>query len=81
MGGVADMILVDPDALRQYDGEANVQRIYREEYAHQQLVNRSDGVVPLVIINGEIVWRNEEFSKTLGEKAYGSLLKPRSVAA
>lgn len=75
-GDVADLILIDPVLLDSYDGEANVQRIYREEFQHQQLVNRSDGVVPLVLIDGEIASINGELSDRLGKDKMGSLLKP-----
>jgi len=37
-GDIADLILVDPKRLASYDGEACVERIYREEFQHQQLV-------------------------------------------
>jgi len=75
-GDTADLILVDPELLANYDGEGNVERIFREEYQHQQLVNRSDGVVPLVLINGKCAWANDEFTKELGSQRLGSLLKP-----
>jgi dihydroorotase-like cyclic amidohydrolase len=47
MGDVADLILIDPKKLAEYDGETSAQRIHREEFSHEQLVNRSDGVVEL----------------------------------
>ena len=72
---VADLILVDPDVLQGYDGEKNVRRVFREEYQHEQLVNRSDDVVPLVMIGGKIAWENKCFSEDLGQKAYGRLLR------
>ena len=72
---VADLILVDPDVLQGYDGEQNVKRVFREEYQHEQLVNRSDDVVPLVMIGGKIAWENKRFSEDLGQKAYGRLLR------
>ena len=72
---VADLILVDPDVLQGYDGEQNVRRVFREEYQHEQLVNRSDDVVPLVMIGGKIAWENKCFSEDLGQKAYGRLLR------
>ena len=72
---VADLILVDPDVLQGYDGEQNVRRVFREEYQHEQLVNRSDDVVPLVMIGGKIAWENKSFSEDLGQKAYGRLLR------
>jgi len=75
-GDVADLILIDPKALANYDGEANVERIFREEYQHPQLVNRSNGVVPLVMINGKDAWVDDEFAPELGTTRFGSLLKP-----
>ena len=76
VGEVADLILVDPERLAQYDGEEHVQRIYREEYQHHQLVNRSDGVVPLVMIAGHVAWQNDQFGQELGQKRFGRLLRP-----
>ena len=78
-GDIADLILIDPDALSKYDGEAGVQRVYRKEYKHDQLVNRSDGVVPLVLINGQVAWQNNKFGSKLGKTKMGRLLKPVSV--
>ena len=74
-GDVADLILIDPEQLANYDGEGNVQRIHREEFQHEQLVNRSDGVVPFVMIGGHAAWENNEFSSDLGQKAMGRLLR------
>ena len=79
-GDVADLILVDPKQLASYDGEANVERIFREEYQHPQLVNRSDNVVPLVLIAGNIAWQENSFGEDLGKQKFGDLLKPKSVA-
>ena len=80
VGDVADLVLIDPKRLSEYDGENSAQRIYRQEFEHDQLVNRSDGVVPLVMINGKITWRDNQFSDTLGESKFGDLLKPRRVS-
>ncbi len=80
-GDVADLILVDPKQLARYDGEANIQRIYREEFQHQQLVNRSDSVVPLVLIAGKVAWQGDAFSESLGKEKMGGLLKPTGIAA
>ena len=73
-GDIADIILIDPTQLTEYDGEANIERLYRVEFQHSQLVNRSDGVVPLVMINGQIVWQNNQFSDNLGKQPIGRLL-------
>ena len=81
IGDVADLVLIDPKRLADYDGENSAQRIFRKEFEHEQLVNRSDGVVPLVMINGKIAWQGDDFSDTLGKIKYGDLLKPRQHAA
>jgi len=78
-GDVADLILVDPKKLKQHDGEKNVQRVYRKEYDHEQLVNRSYGVVPLVLINGAVAWEGDAFSKQFGQQKMGRVLKPVCV--
>ena len=80
-GDVADLILVDPENLADYDGEENVQRVFRKEYDHDQLVNRSDGVVPLVLISGQVAWEGQKFSSQLGKTKMGRLLKPISLAS
>jgi N-acyl-D-aspartate/D-glutamate deacylase len=79
-GDVADLILVNPKLLAQYEGEDHVERIFREEYQHDQLVNRSNGIVPLVLVNGKTAWANDQFSEFLGEEKMGSLLKPKAIA-
>jgi len=73
-GARADITIINPKSLAKYDGEANVQRIYRKEFAHEQLVNRSDDVVTATLIGGEIIWQNNHFSKTLNTKKYGRVL-------
>jgi N-acyl-D-aspartate/D-glutamate deacylase len=74
-GDVADLILVDPNELASYDGEANVQKVHRKEFQHEQLVNRSQGVVPLVMVGGKVAWEEERFDPSFGEKPFGRLLR------
>ena len=74
-GDTADLILVDPNALSKYNSEANTQRIYRDIFEHEQLVNRSDNIVPLTVIGGKIAWENNEFSDAFGTEPFGQLLK------
>ncbi len=74
-GDIADLILVDPEQLAKYDGESNVQRVHREEFQHEQLVNRSNNVVPLVMIGGHSAWENDNFASDLGQKPMGRLLR------
>ena len=74
-GDIADLILIDPKKLQDYDAEQNVQRVHREEFQHEQLVNRSDDVVPLVMIGGHTAWENNNFASDLGQKPMGRLLR------
>jgi N-acyl-D-aspartate/D-glutamate deacylase len=78
-GDVADLVLIDPVALADYDGEARVERVYRKEFQHDQLVNRSEGLLPLVLIAGEVVWQEDAFSEALGAKKLGRVLKPSKL--
>jgi hypothetical protein len=45
--------------------------IHREIFGHEQLVNRSDGVVSSVFIAGEEVWDGRDFTPTLGVRGLG----------
>jgi len=80
-GRHADIAIIDPEALRNYDGEANVQRIYREEFEHEQLVNRSDNVVTATIIGGKPVWQNGQVSQALNTKKFGRVLTVQPAQA
>ena len=77
IGAQADLVLINPEALLQYDSEANLQMIYRDELMTEQMVNRSDGVVPCVIIAGKIAWQNNAFSENFGRERFGSMLTAR----
>jgi N-acyl-D-aspartate/D-glutamate deacylase len=81
VGDQADITLIDPERLASYDSEPNVKSIYREAFEHEQLVNRSDGVVPMVVIGGEVVWENDGFTEVLGAKKLGRALRNQRVDA
>ena len=53
VGAQADLVLLDPEALATYDTDAGRRMVYRDIFEHEQLVNRSDGVVTAVYIAGE----------------------------
>jgi N-acyl-D-aspartate/D-glutamate deacylase len=73
-GAQADLVLVDPEALRRYDTDAGRRMVYRDIFEHEQLVNRSDGVVTSVFIAGEEVWDGREFTAALGSRKLGRAL-------
>jgi N-acyl-D-aspartate/D-glutamate deacylase len=74
VGAQADLVLVDPEALLRYDTDANRCMIHRDVFEHEQLVNRSDGVVTAVFIAGEQVWDGREFTPVLGTRKLGRAL-------
>ncbi len=73
-GAQADLVLVDPEALKRYDTDASRRMIYRDIFGHEQLVNRSDGVVSAVFIAGEQVWDGRNFTPALGTRKLGRAL-------
>ena len=75
IGCQADITLVDPEALKNYDSNENRQLIYRELFEHEQMVNRSDGVVSRVLINGQTVWVENDFTDVLGQQKLGKALR------
>lgn len=78
-GAPADVILIDPNKLAQYEGERSAVRITREEIGHEQLVNRSNGVVDLVVIGGKIAWQHDEPAPALGKEKMGRLLTRKAM--
>ena len=73
-GDPADLVLIDPVQLQQYDGESRVDRVYRSEFDHEQLVNRSDGVVSAVVIGGSLAFRNGDFTENFNRRKLGRIL-------
>ncbi|MDH3485841.1 MAG: amidohydrolase family protein, partial [Myxococcales bacterium] len=73
-GKQADVILVDPDALRAYDSEAQTIFEYREAVGSEQMLNRSDGVVTDVWIAGVPAWRDSRATPHLGKTRMGRAL-------
>ena len=81
VGAKADMVLMDPEALKAYVGEDSLQRVYREEFQNDQLVNRSDGVVSAVMISGEMAWLDNAFTEAFGNKKMGNVLRAKNSKA
>ncbi|MCC5996366.1 MAG: amidohydrolase family protein [Oceanicaulis sp.] len=78
IGDQADLTVIDPDALRAYDSEACSRFIWREDYEHEQMVNRSDGVVRSVLVSGVEVWDGERFTDAAGRQTLGRALRHTS---
>lgn len=74
-GRQADVILINPEALKHYDSNANRRMEYHELFENDYLVNRSDGVVEQVYINGVRVWEDAaQFTEALGTRTLGRAL-------
>jgi hypothetical protein len=69
--------LIDPNALRSYDSEANTIFEYREVVGSEQMLNRSEGVVTDVWIAGTPAWRDSQATPQLGHKQMGHALTVR----
>lgn len=78
IGAQADLVIIDPQALASYDSDANTALIYREAFEHEQMVNRSDGVVTLTLIAGKVAWEGDAFGPDLGRVRMGRLLRHHS---
>ena len=75
IGARADITLIDPEALRQWDDASHRRLEYRELFEHRQMVSRSDGVVTRVFIHGEPVWEEGDFTEVLGSRPLGRALR------
>ena len=73
-GQRADLVLIDPEALRAYDSDANTTFGYREAVKAEQMLNRSDGVVTDVWIAGQAAWRESRATEKLGRVTMGTAL-------
>jgi len=75
VGARADLVLVDPDALASYECDPNRQFEYREIFDHKQMVNRPQGIVTRVMINGRTVWEDNDFARDYGTSTLGRALR------
>tara|TARA_R110001599_G_scaffold353884_2_gene602417 strand:- start:109430 stop:111301 length:1872 start_codon:yes stop_codon:yes gene_type:complete len=75
IGAQADIVLIDPEALSQWDDNESREFTYRELFEHKQLLSRSDGVVSEVLIRGEPVWQEGDFTEALGTRQLGRALR------
>ncbi|MFV8819433.1 N-acyl-D-amino-acid deacylase family protein [Haliea sp. E17] len=81
IGAQADIVMIDPQALQDWDCNASREFVYRPLFEHRQMVSRSDGVVTHTFINGAAVWRNGEYTEVLGRQPLGRALRAGSDSA
>ena len=75
IGAQADVVLVDPEVLKTWDSNDTRVLEYRELFKHKQMLNRPEGVVTSVLINGEPVWQDGEVTSALGGERLGRALR------
>ncbi len=89
-GARADITVIDPEALEAYDSEQHSRFIWRDDYEHEQMVNRSEGVVSAVMVGGGLVWTGQHFTDAAGRTRLGRALRhtswtpqsePKAIAA
>ena len=80
LGAQADVVLIDPEALRRHDADKARTMIHRECLDHAQLVNRPEGVVRRVFIAGVAVWEGEQALPALGTQPLGRPLTATPLA-
>lgn len=79
-GVQADLVLVDPVALRKWNPEKTYQVIWRDLFSSKQVVNRPEGVVTHVMIAGKTAWTEGEFTRELGQQPFGRLMRAKDHA-
>jgi len=81
VGARADLVQIDPVALRAYEPEACIEYVYREGFSHHQLVNRPKGVVTRTLINGKLAWEQGAYTPAFGRETLGRVLLNREHKA
>jgi N-acyl-D-aspartate/D-glutamate deacylase len=74
IGSQADLVMIDPERLKAYDGDAAIRLIHREAFGGEQLVNRSDGVVRATYVAGRRLWHGSGFDNVFGRERAGRAL-------
>lgn len=80
-GKRADMVLIDPNALEKADLGHYAEAPFEALGGLMRVVNRHDGVVKTVIINGNIAFENDTPAEGLGTAPVFGRFLPRSAAA
>lgn len=75
-GAQADITLINPENLKNHDMNAGRTKIFHELFGQDVLVNRSDGVVDQVYINGVRTWENgNQYTAALGTQTLGRAVR------
>jgi N-acyl-D-aspartate/D-glutamate deacylase len=80
-GARADLVVIDPEALRRWDPEQTYRHVWRECFEHRQIVNRPEGVVRQVMIGGRLAWNEGQATERYGLERFGRVLLERTHEA
>ena len=69
------MVLINPDALDGWQPDQTRKLEYREIFGHEQMVNRPEGIVDSVFINGVVAWKDGMAQSALGQETLGRALR------
>lgn len=75
IGAQADIVVIDPETLRSWDCNDTREYVYRELFEHHQMVNRPPAIVRQVMIRGQLVWEEGDFTPVLGAEVLGRALR------
>jgi N-acyl-D-aspartate/D-glutamate deacylase len=75
IGARADMVLINPNALDNWEPDQTRVLEHREIFDHKQMVNRPKGIVASVFIKGVLAWANGEAQEALGRDTLGEALR------
>ena len=77
-GAQADICVIDPQALARWgDPESTIEYIWRDLYAHHQMVNRPPNVVTQVMIGGHLAWHEGAYTPEYGKVRMGRYLRAK----
>ena len=77
-GARADLVLIDPEALKGASLGACAEAPFEALGGMPRMVNRHDGVVKAVIVNGQVAFENDQADPDLGRvRRFGTFLPRR----
>jgi len=80
-GCVADLVLIDPVALKRAQLDAYAEAPFEELGGLHRVVNRNDGVVKATLINGRIAFADDQAAAELGRaRGFGRFLRRQPSA-
>ncbi|MGQ0530885.1 MAG: N-acyl-D-amino-acid deacylase family protein [Panacagrimonas sp.] len=80
-GAPADLALIDPERLRAWNPDSTYRYIWRDCFAHHQIVNRPEGVVAGVMIAGRMVWQDGDYLPEFGQRRFGRVMLDKTHEA